>query len=79
MALILEGILEKIFKDNIDKTNQNHEDYIITINKSSLIDGIRGIINDIIFSRLDYCKVSLLGKIYINLNYRKKLTFYHSI
>jgi hypothetical protein len=71
---ILEGILEKIFIDHIDKSKQNYEDYNIKINKSSLIKGIEEIINDVIFSRLNKCKVSLLGKIYINFSYCKKNT-----
>jgi uncharacterized membrane protein len=45
---ILEGILEKIFIDHIDKSKQNHEDYNIKINKSSLIKGIEEIINSLL-------------------------------
>lgn len=71
---ILEGILEKIFKDYIDTSKQNHKDYNITINKSNLIEGIEKIINDIIFSKLDANRVYLLGKIYIEFNYCKKNT-----
>ena len=69
---ILERIIDKIFSDHINTNCHNKEKYNINVNKTSLIDGIKLIINDIIHCRLNKNKLLLLGESYITFNYCKK-------
>jgi len=68
----LQRIIEKIFMDHINLNKHNKDKYNININKSSLIRGIRLIIDDIIHSKLEKNKLLQLGEAFITLNYCKK-------
>jgi hypothetical protein len=70
IVCLINQIIENIITDHLNK--HNNEKYNVKINKSSLISGMKRIIEDIIHSRLSTDKLILLIESYVNFNYCDK-------